>query len=114
MTERMVIAYVGWLITVGKVKSTTISQYLAGLRIAHLKQGVFPGNLRPDIVEYILKGQANLEFNKEKAPRMAMTIPVMKLLKLKLTKSNWPLEQKRGVWVIACLAFMVPSEYMSC
>ena len=31
MTMRMTLAYVGWLISARKVKSTTISQYLAGL-----------------------------------------------------------------------------------
>ena len=105
MTTQMTIAYVGWLITVRKVKSTTISQYLAGLRMAHLKHGVLPSNLRPDIVNLILNGQKNLDSKKEKAPRMAMTIPIMKLLKLLLTKSKWSQEKKRLVWAVACLAF---------
>ena len=63
MTTRMTIAYVGWLITARKVKSSTISQYLSGLRIAHLKQGVLPENLRPEIVNCILNGQKNLEID---------------------------------------------------
>ena len=105
MTTRMTIAYVGWLITARKVKSSTISQYLSGLRIAHLKQGVLPENLRPEIVNCILNGQKNLEIDNQKAPRLAMTLPVMKLLKTLLIKSSWPLEKKRLVWVVACMAF---------
>ena len=89
MTLRMTIAYVGWLLAIKKVKSSTVSQYLSGLRMAHLKRGVFPTNLRPDIVSLILRGQKNIEMGQEyQAPRLAMTIPVMKLLRLLITKST--------------------------
>ena len=39
------------------------------------------------------------------APRMAMTIPVMKLLKQLLTASSMDLQGKRLVWAVSCLAF---------
>ena len=79
MDPRMIIASVGWLMTVRRISSTSISQYLSGLRIVHLKKGVLPVNLRPDIVQAILKGHSHNPIN-PKAPRLAMTIPVMKLL----------------------------------
>ena len=47
---RMIIAFVGWLMTVRRINSNSITQYLSGLRVVHLKNGVFPVNLRPDIV----------------------------------------------------------------
>ena len=75
----MVLAFIGWLITVRKVNSSTISQYLSGLRIAHLRRGVLPENLRPEIVKSILKGREHSDAI-DKAPRLAMTLPVMKLL----------------------------------
>ena len=59
MDDRMILLYVGWLITSRGVKVTSISQYLSGLRVVHLKHGVFPPNLRPEIVKAIIKGKPN-------------------------------------------------------
>ena len=100
----MIIAFVGWLMTVRKISSKSISQYLSGLRVVHLKNGVLPGNLRPDIVQAILKGHGHNDIS-QKPPRLAMTIPVMKLLKKLLTVSDMPIEKKRLLWTISCVAF---------
>ena len=100
----MIIAFVGWFMTVRKISSKSISQYLSGLRIVHLKNGALPGNLRPDIVQTILKGHSKNDLS-QKPPRLAMTIPVMKLLKKLLTVSNMSLEKKRLLWTISCVAF---------
>ena len=99
---RMVIAFVGWLIAVRKVSSSTISQYLSGLRVVHLKKGVMPRNLRPDLVKSILKGHE--QNNKLQIPRLAMTIPVMRLLRKLLADSKKTLEEKRLLWVVSCIA----------
>ena len=101
----MVLTYIGWLITVRKVKSTTISQYLSGLRTAHLKRGLMPQNLRPDIVKSILKGQEHSEAKENKPPRLAITLPVMKLLKRLLKGSALNLHTKRMLWAVSCIAF---------
>ena len=70
MDDRMVLAYVGWLIAVRKVSSATISQYNSGLRVAHLKQGVMPGNLKPALVAAVIKGKEHEEGKSEtKIPR---------------------------------------------
>ena len=100
---RMVLAFVGWLISKRKVSAGTISQYLSGLRVIHLKKGVWPGSLRPEIVKSILKGHEQ-EVLKRRIPRLAMTMPIMNLLKKLLTKSKMELSKKRLVWAICCLA----------
>ena len=106
MDDRMVLAYVGWLIAVRKVSAATISQYISGLRVAHLKHGVMPGNLKPALIAAIIKGKEHEEGKlNSKIPRLAMTIPVMKLLKALLTASNMPLAKKRLIWAISCMAF---------
>ena len=106
MDDRMVLTFVGWLIVSRKVSSASINQYISGLRVAHLKQGVLPGNLRPAIVAAILKGKENGEnMSGNKVPRLAMTVPVMKLLKALLAASKLALIRKRMVWAISCLAF---------
>ena len=104
MTDRMVLAFIGWLITVRKVSAASIKQYMSGLRTVHLKRGILPGNLRPDIVNSILRGREQEE-SKTKNPRLAMTIPILKLLKKLLSLGKLSLEMKRMVWVICCLAF---------
>ena len=104
MNDRMVLAFIGWLITVRKVSAATIKQYLSGLRTIHLKNGFLPGNLRPDIVNSILKGQEQ-EDSKSKVPRLAMTIPVMRLLKKLIYMSSMPQHKKRMIWTVCCLAF---------
>ena len=57
MDDRMILAFVGWLLTVRKVGAASVRQYLSGLRTIHLKNGYLPGNLRPELVKSIIKGQ---------------------------------------------------------
>ena len=105
MTNTMVLAYIGYLLTERKVSGGTISQYLSGLRIVHLKHGVLPHGLRPDIVQSIIKGTENLDRLKDKKPRLAVTLPVLKLLKESIRRSKMSTEKKRMMWAVACLAF---------
>ena len=62
-------------------------------------------NTRPELVKTILLGRQHQESTNKKAPRMAMTIPVMKLLKFLLTKAKMNHGKRRLVWAVACLAF---------
>ena len=105
MTHRMQLAYFGWLMKVRNVSSATMDQYASGLRVAHLKRGVFPPNLRPDIVKAIIKGRNNDELLAKKAPRLAMTNNVMRLLKLSIKRSAFALERKRLIWAVSCKAY---------
>ena len=104
MDDCMILAFVGWLISVRKVSATSMKKYLSGLRTLHLRNGFMPGNLRPDIVNAIIKGREQ-ENNKGKVPRLAMTLPVMKLLKSLITNSGRSLESKRMLWAVCCLSF---------
>ena len=102
----MILAFVGWLMSERKVSSSSISQYMAGLRTVHLRSGVMPGNLRPDMVSSIIKGKAHEEqMLSDKAPRLAMTLTVLKLLKHFITESALLHEEKRLLWVVSCMAF---------
>jgi hypothetical protein len=105
MTPRMEFAYFGWLMKYRNVSASTMSQYASGLRVAHLKRGVFPPNLRPDIVKAIITGRENDETLQKKPPRLAMTIDVMKLLKIALKTSNLALPRKRLIWSVSCTSF---------
>ena len=100
----MILAFIGWLIDARKVGASTIEKYISGLRIVHLKNGYLPGNLRPELARAILRGHSKTKA-KEKAPRLPMTLPVMRLLKRLLTNSNLPISRKQLLWVVCCLAF---------
>ena len=92
----MVLMFVGWLIARWCVSLVTASKYLVGVRTVNLLRGAQPGNLRPEIVMSVLRGRA-MEENTVglKAPMLAVTIPVLKLIKALLTKSNMGLVKKR-------------------
>ena len=92
--NRMILACVGWLIAKRGESSTSISQYLSGMRMVHMKHGVPTVNLRPEIEQTIIRGRANKESMKLKVLRMAMTTKVMKLIKFLLTHDSLQLEQK--------------------
>ena len=104
MNDEMILAFVGWLITVRKVGASTIKQYLSGLRTVHLKRVFLPGNLRPELVKSIIKGREQQE-SKNSIPRLAITLPILNLLKTLLKLSNLELEMKRMIWAICCIAF---------
>ena len=107
MDHKMLLAYIGWLLSKRKVQSNTISQYISGLRVAHMKAGFIPPCLRPDIVQAILKGQSNIDSMKakEKAPRLTVTTSVLKLIKHLLRTSKFSIEKRRLTWTVCCLAF---------
>ena len=104
MDDRMILAFVGWLITVRGVGASSIKQYMSGLRTVHLKQGFLPGNLRPDILNSIIRGREQQE-SKKRIPRLAVTLPILKLLKRLLSLSNRSQEEKRMIWSVCCMAF---------
>ena len=79
MDHRMILAYVGWLIAKRGVSFISISQYLSGLRMVNMKQGVPPVNLRPEIVQTIIKGRANKKSLNSKVLSIAMATQVMKI-----------------------------------
>ena len=87
----------------------TCDKYLSGIRMLHLRKGFDVSVLRPAIVSLLLKGSEHFEDienklnNKEK--RIRVTLTVMKLLKRRIKKINWPETKKRLVWALRCVAW---------
>ena len=80
--------YINYLLLDRNVKANTCEKYLSGIRMHHLTMGFDAPALRPAIISLLLKGrenhddiQAKLE---NKAKRIAVTVPVMKLLKRRI------------------------------
>ena len=59
---------------------------------------------RVRIYNSIIRGREQ-EMSKQRIPRLAMTLPVMKVLKTLITRTSWTLEGKRLLWAVCTMAF---------
>ena len=109
LTTEKVLVYISWLLFKRKVKAKSAEVYVSGLRCLHLINGHENPMLRPGIVKLILNGQNNLDKLMEKienkSNRVAVTIPILKLIKKKLLKSNLDNVRKHLIWSTSTLAF---------
>ena len=99
--------YVGYLMDERGCSSSTISQYLSGVRMLHLCRGFDADSLRPPIVNMILKGRThwdNVQKTLQNKPRrLPVTIKVLKYLKQAIHEREWSTEKKLRLWCICCL-----------
>ena len=104
LTTEKVLVYISWLLFQRKVKAKSAEVYVSGLQCLHLINGF--ENPRSGIVKLILNGQNNLD--KLEGKRIAVTIPIIKLIKNKnknLKKSNMSNIRKHLIWSTSTLAF---------
>ena len=101
--------YINYLLLDRNVKANTCEKYLSGIRMHHLTMGFDAPALRPAIISLLLKGrenhddiQAKLE---NKAKRIAVTVPVMKLLKRRIQKNGMVREQETTC--LGCLLYLL-------
>ena len=100
--------FIGWMM-MRNLKSSTMSTYLSGIRMYHIAMGHNEPSLREPMVKLILKGQSNIDKLRirlsGKPGRLPVTVTMMKLLKVKLQRVDWPIEEVRLFWSVACLAW---------
>ena len=84
LTTEKVVVYISWLLFKRKVKAKSVE--------VHLMIGHENPALRPGIVKIILNGQNNIDKMTKKiegkSKRVAVTIPILKLIKKNIKKSN--------------------------
>jgi len=112
MSKDDVLLFIHWLIKDRRLKASTVSNYLAGVRNAHIARGLDPPEIRTVFVNQILKGRENWETidktqtstgtEKGRAP---MTVALMKKLKLAICRSNLGKSDKFLIWAVSTLAF---------
>ena len=102
-----IIRFLSYLITVKKLKGSTIDVYMSALRQIHLSKGIEIKELRPDIVKSILTGKRNLDSLKSDSDnkRLPVTFSVMKLLKLEINELTETTQFKKLIWAVCCLNF---------
>jgi hypothetical protein len=108
--EETIISFVLWLAFKRGVCSATISNYLAGMRNAHIVRGLECPKLRSEKVELLLRGKKNWEEAKkreegEDRKRKPVTPDVLKLLKARLNEAEMQLVDKRLVWAVCTALF---------
>ena len=99
--------YVGYLLDDRNCSSKTVAQYLSGVRMLHLCNGMDVAALRPPMINLILKGREHWEnvrdtLNK-KPKRVPVMISVMKYLKRVILESIMSEEKKIRLWLICCI-----------
>jgi len=108
MTTDNTLLFTHWLIKDRRLKASTVNNYLAGLRQAHITRGLEPPQLRTTLVNQVIKGRANQETvntTDSKTGRAAMTVNLMRKLKQKICQSNLEKTDKLLVWTVATTAF---------
>jgi len=104
-----ILIFIEWLITVRKVKASTIENYLAGVRQLHIVKGMDPPAIKSELVKLVLKGKANSDaIEKRKhseARRMPITLKVLTLLKECIRRWTASPGEKRLTWAVSTLAF---------
>ena len=109
LSQSQILIYIDWLIRVRRVKSTTISSYLAGIRQLHLVKGIEPPNIRSAAVRMVLKGKGHMDSIQDravtKAKRLPMTLNLMRLLKAKIRNWDQDDDTKLLTWAVCTAAF---------
>ena len=111
MTAENTLIFIYWLIEEKGLKAATANSYLAGLRQAHIMKGLSPPKLRSELVKQALKGRANMERSQGnmelqgRKKRLPMTVPLLKLLKERIRKSDLGGETKLMVWTVCAVMF---------
>ena len=111
MTADNTLLFIYWLIEEKGLKTTTVNSYLSGLRQLHIMKGLPPPKLRSELVKQALKGRANMEargtssMEESSSKRLAMTIPLMKLLKARIRLSDMDGESKLMLWAVCTMLF---------
>lgn len=109
VVESTVVGFVHWLGFTKGVKSGTISGYLAGIRMLHIRKGIPAPDLRSDLLKLIVKGKKNMETADKlrSAPleRGPVTPEIMRILKNRIKSWDVPAMDRLTVWAICATLF---------
>jgi len=108
LSEETTLRFIHWMIITRKLKSGTISSYLAGIRQLHISKGMPCPSIRSETVNLILKGlqnKANIESRDKKMSRRPITMDLMGVLKKRLREWDTSATNQRMVWAVATNLF---------
>ena len=109
MTTDDTYRFVYWMVEKRGLRTSTVNNYLSGIRNAHMTRGLTPPLMRDEFLKSVIKGRAAMEVAKDRTEtsrkRLPMTIPLMKLLKERIRTSEYELETRLCMWAICTLMF---------
>jgi hypothetical protein len=107
--ESTILIFIHWLATVRKLKTSTINNYLAGIRQLHISHGLPDPSLRSETVNLIIKGAQHKEARDRLAARSSVKQPIttetMLVLKAKLREWEESSSNHRLIWAVATNLF---------
>jgi hypothetical protein len=107
--QRKVLVFIDWLVRIRKLKGTTVSSYLAGVRQMHVVRNIDPPVMHSALVKLVLKGIANRDGIAKRrngaTGRLPMTVNMMRIFKNTIASSHLNTNDQRLVWAVATMAF---------
>jgi len=108
--KHTITGFVHWLIFKKKVKSGTVSNYLAGVRMLHVVKGMDPPELRDNFIKLVLTGKKNQEaaarLRGEASPeRQPVSLDVLRLIKARLRAHSCHAVDKLTIWACCTILF---------
>jgi len=101
--------YIVWALTVKKLKSDTVRNYLSSLKLVHTLKGISCLDpFKVKIFNMLLTGADNLQIvtgSGSNTNRKAFNLPLLKLTGHRIASSDWPLGVKQTVWAALTLGF---------
>jgi len=109
VAEKTILVFVHWLLKVRKVSGSTVESYLAGIRCAHISQGLAAPQIRTDLINLIIRGKKNIQAAERRAAKVQTREPVtqdiLALLKARLQVWAAPKADRRLIWAVATVCF---------
>ena len=79
---------------------------MAGLKNAHMVRGYNCEALEDKFIQAVIKGRINLDSLKEKKPKLAVTVGMMRQLREKIKRVRGSYEFKRMLWLVCVWMFL--------
>ncbi len=101
-------AFVTWALTTKKLKPDTVKSYLYSIQTAQALSDIGPANFVQDkCIKMLLKGAENTPtvgpaYSRQ---RLAMNLPLLKILGHRLTETGWDDLTIQAVWAASAVAF---------
>ena len=109
LSENTLLAFIHWMTFNRGVKSSTINNYLSGVRQLYISRGIKPEFIRTEKVTRLLAGLKNKEMAEKRMlgteKRKPITPEILRMLKARISESGMKGVDQRLVWRVSSLIF---------
>lgn len=103
----VILKFCKWAALEKNLKATTVKTYVCAIATLHKIQNLPDTFSNSYLLKLAIKGAQNLELYSSKSShnRMAVTLPLLKIIGSKIAQTNWSSLNKQVFWSACCLAF---------